>query len=288
MRIVIPDYIDKLAEIMTRTKDAPIKGMNGYSVYYSKSEIMGGKGTVAGFTDYAAEQGTLMDSMAYSNKLTAMVLETTKPQPRSLFSNASSNGVEIERQRQKIREATTKSAKAVEREKLNEMRVGQKNSSMFAPKVFALGIIADEDFKAGESMVKAKPIGRRDSFLTDEAYDDCVRYMGESHESYEERLASRSIREREAAKQQISAVELESIEQAESVGVNVESNIPIDLPTEEKVENIATPSDVTNASVLKTKKSSKPSKSERPIPVDDEEQPTGNGDRSGGPGDFGE
>lgn len=206
---VNPDYIDRLAEIMERQTESSIKGLNGYDVYNSqtKKKVMGNKGTVAGFSEYAAEQGTLLDKMAYSDKLSAMVKEALDgPKARSLFSNAITNGVKIAETELKSRASKDKEEVKQLRAETSALRTKKQNSAMFAPNVFVEQIMHDEqrrvsnphrDFnlilkRKGTAMewkqAMPRAIGRRDSFLTADEYDEGKRYFGESKEDYKTRL----------------------------------------------------------------------------------------------------
>jgi DNA-directed RNA polymerase beta' subunit len=156
-----PEYIDRLADRMTRDKDAPVTSVSDSVVFYSVQEggrytqkpVMGGNGTVVGLTDFAREKGTLLDSVAYFDRLTAVFNEALKTderyveavsktrnaytladsQPRSILTDGIEQGVKakpLEMELETLKRATTNEEKARRDELRAEIRAIRSQTSI--------------------------------------------------------------------------------------------------------------------------------------------------------------
>jgi hypothetical protein len=163
-----PEYIERLGDAMLRDKDVPLVstyGTDSYITYYDKNDkcakpVMGNADTIAGLQDYARENGTLMDGVAYFDRCTALMDDALMHYdpyraivsqknmdyilrdgaPRSILTDGISQGVkakefEVERikypKRPKTEEAIATVAKLDAA--LNEVRGNMSRSATFTP-----------------------------------------------------------------------------------------------------------------------------------------------------------
>lgn len=83
-----PEYVDKMAQAMLRRKEdaVPLKSaVDGTQIRVGgkgdRRTLQEVPGTVMGLTDFASERGTLMDRVAYSGKLSALVRSAMRSDP---------------------------------------------------------------------------------------------------------------------------------------------------------------------------------------------------------------
>lgn len=236
------EYIDRLADIMTRHEPAiEISADTGKPIYpVTKTEYHGevsykqdstplksmkSVGTVAGLVDFAREKGSLLDNVAYSDRYTALVLESLKANSayrerveqsklayilgseRKSFAPGVDDAV---RKSQELLESAKSADDAKTKRQLISQSVTVKscvpNSSSFVSDSYKNERIGDMQrsetgasktvvtkVKNGEftdSEVKPKPIGRKDTICTDDKMNAGGTYMGESQADYEKRLAT--------------------------------------------------------------------------------------------------
>jgi hypothetical protein len=165
------DFLDRLADAMTREEPAPVVSVRGndsiifYSEKgddskYSQKPIMGNEGTVMGLMDFAREKGTLLDSVAYFDRFTALVNESlkgfepyreavsssrmkavlTNVEPRSILTDGIEQGIKMKELEQKRallpRQPKTPEEKAqvaAIRDEMKEVRSHTCCSSSFTP-----------------------------------------------------------------------------------------------------------------------------------------------------------
>lgn len=169
------DYLNTLAEEMVRKTPAPIMSTQSNNskkanvVFYADSSngkkrtqkpVMGNKGTVTGLEDFADERGTLLDSVAYFNRMSAVVTEALKSYapyvenvrssrfaftldgngPRSILTDGITKGVDVKELEQKRALLPRTPKTDEEKAKLNEIRSSIKEirgdmccSSSFTP-----------------------------------------------------------------------------------------------------------------------------------------------------------
>lgn len=204
-----PDYIERLADIMTRPvkEKVPLKNCDGRVISRYNEElrelepVTGNNGKVIGLTDYAREKGTLLDRMGYTGRATALVQEALKGDQASSIFSAPEALIEYGRQYSMY----------VTKDK-NEKPVPVKlpNSAMFASEKTKTYLADDAEMKnTGKDCVeirkkvaeiganinsgkvaictrKPKPIGRNDTLIHN--VDERVPYMGQSQSDYESML----------------------------------------------------------------------------------------------------
>lgn len=231
---VNPEYIDRLATVMTRRQDTPlVSAETGFPITLFDKEtkssyaVMGGKGTIAGLTDFAEENGSLLDRVAYTGRLSALVSEALKSDPgyvdtmnrlgrshelqkggfSSMMANTTAAAIQIQAQEEAIRqakEAKDKAAEAAAKEEIRRLKESVSMSGTFACRQFvneAKGdayrsqtgdtenkFVKTRNGKETVASVAPKPVGSKACRVSDAEYEAGCAVMGERQEAYVMRM----------------------------------------------------------------------------------------------------
>lgn len=230
------EYTERIADIMVRDKAAVAESIyDNNPIIYTDPKTRTSTpirpystvGTVAGLTDYARENGTLLDKVAYSDRFTALVKAALPTSPEYVevvkqskmahtlqekTCNTFAVGVEESMSKCKsmqedldgMRDSSDKKAVRQLQSDIKSVKMSTSNSASFISDSFKHEMIGDmvrketgasdnvySKVKNGELVEvhsAPKPVGRKDSFVSEAKLNEGSTYMGESQIDYNARI----------------------------------------------------------------------------------------------------
>lgn len=206
------EYLTAIAAQMTATKQPIMRQSDRTSpiTYFEKGvgrqTVTHAKPVVVGVTEYGEEHGSLLDRVAYTGRMTALVKSAMNNSAGisddSFAGNAIEKGIEAIAIRNELRMAKgDKTARDAAKAKLDAIVRETSNSGMFISKNIIQEAYGDKYraetgdtqnvvYRKGNAVkVDPTPLGRKDCQVSAEAYAAGARCMGETNTAYEQRMA---------------------------------------------------------------------------------------------------
>ena len=207
------DYLKDLAKQMTTMKKPAMRTSDRTTpiMYFDQMEkkqkpVLHARPVVMGVTEYGEQNGSLLDRVAYTGRMTALVAaamdNSMNGGEQSLAGNAIQKGVEIIEIKNQARLDGSKESRDAAKKQIEDIEATINNSGRFISKNIIQEAYGDayrretgEDQnliirKGEEKYVNPVPLGRRDCQVSADDYAAGTRCMGESDMDYKCRMNS--------------------------------------------------------------------------------------------------